>query len=178
MILARNQVLCANVCLIGATFAWFPRNKNWGPNRTWGPNPVSPYIILTLYKSNGHFQAPQTTPLVFIFTWVWLRSGWTGQSGHTATSKKTAVTMICMKDVGSWVMILLILGNGQIMLAIGRPRSGTVSVRYPYMSSRFWGQTCFSTSESFWHAKNNLVSRHQEVGLGQTPPPSLGIFPT
>ena len=41
-----------------------------------------------------------------------LRSGWTGQSGHTATSKKTAVTMICMKDVRSWVMILLILGNG------------------------------------------------------------------
>ena len=39
-------------------------------------------------------------------------------------------------------------------------------------------KTCFSTSESFWHAKNNLVSRHQEVGLGQTPPLSLGIFPT
>ena len=29
------------------------------------PNPVSPYIILTLYKSNDHFQVPQTTPLVF-----------------------------------------------------------------------------------------------------------------
>ena len=38
-------------------------------------------------------------------------------------------------------------------------------------------KTCFTTSESFWHAQNNLVSRHQEVGLGQTPP-SLGIFPT
>ena len=37
-------------------------------------------------------------------------------------------------------------------------------------------KTCFSTSESFWHAKNNLVSRHQEVGLGQTPPPQFGNF--
>ena len=25
--------------------------------------------------------------------------------------------------------------------------------------------------EPFWHAKNNLVNRHQEVGLGQTPLP-------
>ena len=24
----------------------------------------------------------------------------------------------------------------------------------------------------------NKLNRHQEVGLGQTPPPSLGIFPT
>ena len=24
----------------------------------------------------------------------------------------------------------------------------------------------YSTSESFWHTKNNLVNRHQEVGLG------------
>ena len=38
-------------------------------------------------------------------------------------------------------------------------------------------KTCFSTSESFWHAKNNLVSRHQEVGLGQTPPPVWEFFP-
>ena len=29
---------------------------------------------------------------------------------------------------------------------------------------------------SFWHAKNNLVSRHQEVGLGQIPPPQFGNF--
>ena len=36
-------------------------------------------------------------------------------------------------------------------------------------------KTCFSTSESFWHAKNNLVSRHQEVGLRQ-PPPQFGNF--
>ena len=36
----------------------------------------------------------------------------------------------------------------------------------------------FSTSESFWHAKKNLVKRHQEVGFGQKkkPPPQLGIF--
>ena len=27
-------------------------------------------------------------------------------------------------------------------------------------------------------AKNKLVNRHEEVGLGQTPPPSLGMFST
>ena len=34
-----------------------------------------------------------------------------------------------------------------------------------------------SASESFWHAKNNLVSRHQQVGLGQPPPPVWEFFP-
>ena len=29
-------------------------------------------------------------------------------------------------------------------------------------------KTCFSTPEWFWHAKNNLVNRHQVVGLVQT----------
>ena len=43
----------------------------------------------------------------------------------------------------------------------------------------FSGQVaCKIGWEPFWHAKNNLVNRHQEVGLGQTPPPSLGNFPT
>ena len=51
-----------------------------------------------------------------------------------------------------------------------------LSVKIDQISPPPFCKTCFSTSESFWHAKNNLVSRHQEVGLGQTPPPKFGNF--
>ena len=52
------------------------------------------------------------------------------------------------------------------------------SAQIDHISPPPYCKICVSTSESFWHVKNNLVNRHQEVGLGQTPPPSLGIFPT
>ena len=44
------------------------------------------------------------------------------------------------------------------------------SAQIDHISPPPYCKICFSTSESFWHAKNNLVNRHQEVGLGQTPP--------
>ena len=50
------------------------------------------------------------------------------------------------------------------------------SAQIDHISPPPYCKICFSTSESFWHAKNNLVSRHQEVGLGQTPPPPVWEF--
>ena len=50
------------------------------------------------------------------------------------------------------------------------------SAQIDHISPPPYCKICFSTSESFWHAKNNLVNRHQEVGLGQTPPPQFGNF--
>ena len=39
------------------------------------------------------------------------------------------------------------------------------SAQIDHISPPPYCKICFSTSESFWHAKNNLVNRHQEVGI-------------
>ena len=39
-------------------------------------------------------------------------------------------------------------------------------------------KTCFSTSGWFWHAKKKHAKQTKKVGLGQTPPPSMGKIPT
>ena len=63
-----------------------------------------------------------------------------------------------------------------IALGIGDPRPPLLGKCPTYSRYSSRQVECTIGWEPFWHAKNNLVNRHQEVGLGQTPHPQFGNF--
>ena len=80
------------------------------------------------------------------------------------------------KIFGLHQKITILAPEKTIALGIGdRPPLLGKFPTYSRFSSR--QVACKIGWEPFWHAKNNLVNRHQEVGLGQTPPPVWEFFP-
>ena len=56
------------------------------------------------------------------------------------------------------------------VFAISPQKKTYLRVQIDQISLSHFCKTCFSTSGWFWHAKKNLVNKHKQVGLGQTPP--------